>query len=79
MTTPERLERAAQRMLLDLLLECSAAYWRKRADEFAAVGTEAADEIARACWAKARFVEMGGETEEWAELLDRELSHSEPA
>ena len=74
MTAPQTLEQCARRLMLEVLAEGSAAYWRRRAEGFAAVGTKDCSEIARACWAKARFVEMGGDETEWAELLDRELA-----
>ena len=37
------------RVLQDAYLEASAAYWLRRAETFARVGTPACDEIAQAC------------------------------
>lgn len=42
-----------KRLLLDCLTEATAAYWQRRAESFAAVGTPSCDEIARACRARA--------------------------
>lgn len=71
--SPETLERAALRMLVDLLLEADAAYWLKRADDFAKIGTPSCDEISQACRNKAALVREE-HAEEWAVLLDAELA-----
>ena len=42
-----------KRLLLDCLSEQTAAYWNRRAEDFAAVGTPSCNEIARACRARA--------------------------
>lgn len=70
--SPEKIDRLAQLLIIDLLLESSAKYWLKRADDFAAVGTPACDEIARACRAKAHLCREEG-SGEWSELLAVEL------
>jgi hypothetical protein len=72
------LEKCARRVVLEVLIEQNTAYWRRRAEDFAAVGTDDCDEIARACWARARFAEMGGADSEFAELLDQELGEVSP-
>lgn len=67
------LEKCARRVVFEVLIEQDAAFWRRRAETFAAVGTADCDEIARACFARARFAEMGGADDEWNALLDVEL------
>ncbi|MCW2736102.1 hypothetical protein [Nocardioides sp.] len=71
--TPEKIDRIAQLLIIDLLLQGSARYWLKRADDFAAVGTPACDEIARACRNKAVMCRSEDERNEWVELLALEL------
>ena len=58
---PETFDSIARRVVLDCLNLGAAAWWRKRAGDFEAVGTAACDEIAQACRNKARFIEMYGE------------------
>lgn len=43
------MEQFVKRMLEDAMANASAARWRRRADQFAAVGTAQCDEIALAC------------------------------
>ena len=69
---PEKIDRLACLMILDLLLESSERHWLKRADDFAKVGTPSCDEISRACQSKARLCREESE-QEWAELLALEL------
>ena len=45
----EHVQHFRQRVLQDALAEATAAYWQRRAQQFAAVGTPACDEIALAC------------------------------
>lgn len=45
------------RVLQDAYLEQDPAYWLRRADAFAAVGTPTCDEIARACRNRAAFID----------------------
>ena len=69
--SPEKIDRLARLIVIDLLLESSSKHWLKRADDFAAVGTEECNQIARACRAKA--VLCREDTSEWTELLNIEL------
>lgn len=73
--TPEQIDRLACLVIIDALLESSAKYWLKRADDFAKVGTPKCDEIAQACRNKARLIrsEDPAERDEWTELLALEL------
>lgn len=71
MTHPEKLDQIARRFVIDMLLEASAAYWLRRAEDFANVGTPACDEIARACRNKAALCR--DDEREWADLLAVEL------
>jgi len=61
---PEELdayvENFRRRVLQDALATATAAHWRRRAAQFAAVGNEACDEIARACRRHARLM-LGGD------------------
>ncbi len=43
------VENFTRRVMQDALAEATAAYWLRRADTFAAVGTPRCDEIALAC------------------------------
>ena len=70
--TPERIDRLATSMVLDILLNAQESYWLKRADDFSEVGTPACDAIARACRHKATLCREESEGE-WAELLAVEL------
>lgn len=70
--SPEKIDRLAQSMLVDLLLDSQERYWLKRADDFAKVGTPACDEIARACRAKATRCREEY-AREWSHLLAIEL------
>ena len=74
----ETLEQCARRMLLEILLDGDVRYWHRRAQGFAAVGTPDCDVIARACFAKARMVALGDDLDEFAELLDVQLSDLQP-
>jgi hypothetical protein len=71
--TPEQIDRLACLMVIDALLEGSARYWLKRADDFAMVGTPKCDEIAQACRNKAVMCREDDERDEWAALLALEL------
>ena len=64
----EHIEHFRERVLQDALQEATAAYWRKRAADFAAVGTPACDEIAEACRNRAR-VALDGDVEEFYAAL----------
>jgi hypothetical protein len=70
----DNLEQAARRMMVDLLLEQTAAYWRARAETFRRVGTLTADETARACEARAHVSLLGGDFEEYVDMLDEALA-----
>jgi hypothetical protein len=48
------------RVLQDALAQATAAYWRRRAVQFAMVGTPACDEIAEACYNASRIA-LGGD------------------
>jgi hypothetical protein len=45
----DHLTHFRRRVIEDALLEATTAYWRRRADDFAAVGTPTADATALAC------------------------------
>lgn len=45
----EHLHHFARRLIQDALQEATAAYWERRADTFATVGTPDADQTALAC------------------------------
>lgn len=51
------LTRFEHALLVEIYLEADRISWRRRARQFAGVGTPECDEIARACWARARFEE----------------------
>lgn len=57
----EHAEQFEKRQIQDILNEACAGYWRRRAEQFAAVGTPACDEIAQACRNRAMLAEIGGE------------------
>lgn len=67
-------DQMARRLLLDALNEATAAYWRKRAEDFAALGGPSCDEIAEACRNRARVCEMGGDSAEYAALIREVLA-----
>jgi hypothetical protein len=73
--TPEQIDRLACLAIIDALLEGSAKYWLRRADDFAKVGTPRCDEIAQACRNKAALLRLedSPERDEWSELLAFEL------
>lgn len=73
--TPETIERLARLAIIDALLEGSARYWLKRAEDFDRVGTAKCDEIARACRNKAELIrsEETSARDEWEHLLSIEL------
>lgn len=73
--SPEQIDRLACLTILDILLEAQESYWRKRADDFARVGTPACHEIAKACRAKATLCREES-ADEWAELLALELGEA---
>ena len=58
---PAYVDHFRGRVLQDALAEATAAYWTKRADQFAGVGTPACDEIAQACRNRAALA-LGSET-----------------
>jgi hypothetical protein len=70
--SPETLETIARRFVIDMLLEAQESYWRRRAEDFAKVGTARCDEIAQACRNKATLCREES-ADEWAELLAVEL------
>lgn len=49
------VEHFRARVLQDALAEATASYWRRRAEQFAAVGNARCDETARACLAAAEM------------------------
>ena len=49
------IDQFGRRLIQDAMTQATAAHWRRRAAEFAAVGNERCDEIARACTARAQF------------------------
>ena len=55
----EYMDHFRARVLQDALTEATAAYWRRRADTFAAVGNERCDAVALACRQRAAVEEMG--------------------
>lgn len=57
----EYVEHFRARVLQDALAEATAAYWTRRADQFAAVGNARCDAIAQACRNKAALA-LGSET-----------------
>lgn len=73
--TPETIERLARLAIIDALLEGSARYWLKRAEDFDRVGNAKCDEIARACRNKAALIrnDETPDRAEWADLLALEL------
>lgn len=72
----ENIEHFRARILQDALTEATAAYWRNRAADFAAVGTPECDQVALACENRARVSLLGGDVEEFYALL--ELDEAEP-
>jgi hypothetical protein len=50
------VEHFRARVVQDALNEVLPSYWLRRAEQFAAVGTPACDEIASACRAKAEYL-----------------------
>jgi hypothetical protein len=61
------VEHFQRRVLEDALNEACSAYWLRRADDFAKVGTPACDEIAQACRHRAELALVGGD---WPEIDD---------
>lgn len=57
---PEHVDNFRRRVMADALQEATAAYWLRRAETFAAVGTAQCDEIAQACRNRAALM-LGGE------------------
>jgi hypothetical protein len=57
----EHVEHFQHRVMQDALSEATADYWRRRAEQFAAVGTPACDEIAEACRNRSRLAEIEGD------------------
>jgi hypothetical protein len=55
------VEHFAHRVIQDALAEATAAYWTRRAEDFANVGTPACDEVAKACRNRAAVALLGGE------------------
>lgn len=58
----EHVEHFRMRVLQDALAEATAAYWLRRAEQFAAVGTPACDETAQACRNRASLALSGDDT-----------------
>lgn len=56
--TTAYIEYFRARVIQDALNEVLPKYWQRRAEQFAAVGTPACDEIASACRTKARFLTL---------------------
>jgi hypothetical protein len=69
----EEIEHFRRRLLVDCLLEATANYWRRRADDFRSVGTPECDEVAQACEHRARVSQLGGDIQEYYQLLDDAL------
>jgi hypothetical protein len=63
------VEHFRRRLIVDCCLEMTSAYWEKRAQDFEAVGTPTAAETAQACRNRARVAQLGGDVEEFYELL----------
>jgi hypothetical protein len=61
------VEHFRRRVLEDALNEACSAYWLRRAETFAKVGTPECDEIAEACRHKAELALVGGT---WPEIDD---------
>lgn len=55
------IDHFSHRLMQDALAEATAEYWRRRAQQFAEVGTPACDEISKACWARSHVALLGGE------------------
>lgn len=64
----EHVDHFQHRVMQDALAEATAAYWRKRAADFEAVGTPECDETAKACRNRARIA-LDGDIEEFYALL----------
>jgi hypothetical protein len=56
-----------RRVLEDALNEACSAYWLRRAEDFAKVGTPDCDEVAQACRHRAELSLVGGT---WPEIAD---------
>jgi hypothetical protein len=68
-----------RRVLVDAILEGTAAYWRQRAATFTAVGTPHCDNVALACSRKADLVTDLGLDAESQAVIDAVLSETEEA
>lgn len=68
------IDRFHRRLLEDVLLEATAAYWHRRAETFALVGTPTCDTIAANCDFHARLVTELGLDAPAQTLLDLVLS-----
>jgi hypothetical protein len=62
------VEHFRKRVFQDALNEATAAYWHKRADQFAAVGNERCNVIAQACRNRAALA-LGGDEQTPASTL----------
>lgn len=61
------------RVLQDAMAEGTATYWRRRAEQFAAVGNGRCDDIAAACRNRATVALLTGDVIFASDLLTREL------
>lgn len=69
-TLTEAIDHFRERVLQDALVEATATYWRRRAEEFRAVGNPTCDAIAEACENRARVSVLGGDVEEFYRDID---------
>lgn len=77
MSPAEYLANFGRRILQDALAEATAAYWLRRADTFAAVGTPTADLTARTCRAHAWLLRDTGLDHQTRALIDEILTARE--
>jgi hypothetical protein len=69
-TLVEHVEHFQHRVMQDALAEATAAYWRRRAEDFRQVGTRECDEVAEACENRARVSVLGGDIEEFYTAME---------
>lgn len=69
----EHVDHFQHRVIQDAIAEATAAYWTRRARDFARVGTPECDEIAQACRSKAVMVREFGIDQDESALIAREM------
>lgn len=72
----DHLAHFTRRVLQDALAEATAAYWRRRADTFAAVGTPACDLVALNCRRHADLLEDLGLDAATRALIDHHIDQA---